>query len=419
MRALVVLSLLAASLTATEKGIKGKRVKIDFTPGSQLAKRHPVHTLGDVLELGGKKLEVVRKGNRITVGRKPVRAGKIHKWRLGGRNFAIRFVDDAGTYHSGEAIRFNVGGHEVRILDANCDGRYEIEKDVFLAYGSTVACPLEEELVLLGTRVRIWSLAEDGLRLRVNVDLVHGESQQRATVAAINWHRVHHGLPHVDLDQALSRACTAHAKYLALNNWTGLTDPHAQNLGPKGASKEGAEAARSSVIQRRTPKGSVSQFWRTFYHRIPLMAAGLRPIGVNAEPGNISVVHVAGYSEGQRAEPWIFAEPVCVPADGSTLMNPRAVTELPKDPVPNLGERGACLMLMFRTPVTEFGGELIQAGKKRRPVKVLVANAAEYFGLVHGLVPEQPLKAATWYEVRYRWKKNGQPEGKTVRFRTQ
>jgi len=91
------------------------------------------------------------------------------------------------------------------------------------------------------------------------------------------------GLSLVRLDPELSRACQSHARYLALNH----LHPAAQGMGVHhqdadlpGASPEGAQAAKESVIAvMLNPQMCVENWMATLYHRIPLLRPDLERIG--------------------------------------------------------------------------------------------------------------------------------------------
>lgn len=258
-----------------------------------------------------------------------------------------------------------------------------------------------------------------------------GSKSQVAATVAINRLRTSQGLPPVRLDDALSAGCTAHAKYLALNGWTGRTNPHSQNLGPKGASPEGAASAARSIVGGGAPDAAIEGFWRTYYHRICLMSPLLRRIGLNAEPPDLSVVDVAGGYGDQvgipgagkagEADPadkaWEF--PILVPADGSVGLPLQAVAEMPADPVTNFGQRGIPLMAFFPpgATVTAFEGVLEDAGRGVR-LPVLKADPGDV-PFVRGAVPEKPLHGKTWYRATFTWTVDGKPGKRAIRFRTQ
>ena len=191
--------------------------------------------------------------------------------------------------------------------------------------------------------------------------LDHTASQIEA-LFAVNRYRAQNGLPPVVLDDKLSKACEAHAEYLRVNHWSGFTDPHSQASGAKGASPEGATAARRSCIMKAAAAPSVEGFWRTYYHRLPLMSALLARVGIN-RGALLSVIDCA--ERDGSLEGWDV--PVCVPCDRSVGLIPRSFIEAPQEPVKDLASRGTPLMMVFpaRCKVTEFGGRLFEVMRKR------------------------------------------------------
>jgi hypothetical protein len=105
----------------------------------------------------------------------------------------------------------------------------------------------------------------------------------RLEVAAINRVRQLVGLLPVIVDEELSKACQAHADYIALNDGHPDLEEgkiHEQNDKLPGASPEGKRAARDSLINRGgEATAGVATFLATFYHRIPLLDPSLSRIG--------------------------------------------------------------------------------------------------------------------------------------------
>ncbi len=105
-------------------------------------------------------------------------------------------------------------------------------------------------------------------------------------VGALNEvNRIRHiaGLDSVSLSKELSKGCSLHAKYLAINKGNpkiqGL-NAHKEYKSLKGATLEGMKAGKNSVINYIMPKESVAGWEATFYHRIPLLQPKLKEIGI-------------------------------------------------------------------------------------------------------------------------------------------
>lgn len=411
--------------------------KLSSPPHSQMAKRVPLHKVEDMLHIGAASFPVARRGKDLLIARKPdgppvitISPGKVGTWTIKEgevrRKVSLDFLrDDTGAwrYYSPKTPFYEIAGIEVRLVDIDCDGRYDdFDADGYTAFGSHVVCPLRKEIILGAVHVAIRSLAPDGMIMSATVAPLEGTPSQLAGLARINELRTKHGLPPVTLEPDLCRGCTLHAEYLQMNHWNGWTYPREQNLGPKGASKEGERAANRSIIHLMDSKRAVDIFWRTYYHRIDLISPALSRIGINAHPAHLSVVDVAQVNKGWKDEPWIWADPIFVPCDGATGFPCAASAETPREPVPDLGSRGTPLMVSFRSPfvkITDFCGTLVEPKNKREiPVPVLVADQWNRYH-TFGIVPERPLKTQTWYRVTYSWVCEGKRGAKRINFQTE
>jgi uncharacterized protein YkwD len=102
-------------------------------------------------------------------------------------------------------------------------------------------------------------------------------------VAQVNAARKNAGLKPVHLDVELSRGCQSHARYLALNHRRvgaqGL-NVHREDTDLPGASREGVQAAKESVIALvLDPQSCVENWMATLYHRVPLLEPNLERVG--------------------------------------------------------------------------------------------------------------------------------------------
>ncbi len=120
----------------------------------------------------------------------------------------------------------------------------------------------------------------------------YDESLEEFLIAQVNAARKHAGLSPVRLDPELSRGCLAHARYLALNQGQAAVrglGVHRQDAGLPGASKEGAKAAKESVIAvLLDPRSCVDGWMATLYHRIPILTPNLQRVG-------FGLAHVEGH----------------------------------------------------------------------------------------------------------------------------
>ncbi len=440
----------APAAPGAEQELHGKRITLAEPPHSQLAAGHPVHPLGKELCVGGESFAVAAEGGRLRVAPKPglepsieITPGKPERvsWTAGDakRGVLLTFSrDEAGAWDwwASEAVKFQVAGEDFRLYDADGDGLYgDFARDGWSTGETDQVIPLAREFPLGATLVSIRSIDPDGGRIVAETAALPGTVPQVAAVVLANRLRASNGLPPAVLDGKLSAGCTSHADYLAANGWGGKTSPHAQNLGPKGASPEGAAAAARSDIQHDPPDVALRDFWRTFYHRVGLMGPALDRMGVNAEPPDLAVVDIArGYGEGVTVPgvglireltgaAWPWTDPVFVPADGSAGLPLAAFPELPKGPVPDFGSRGIPLMALFRgfSRVTGFKGTLEELGKKDPvPVPVLAADSSLY-PFAFGVVPAAPLHPRASYRAVFNWHSVDEDGDfrRTIRFRTE
>jgi uncharacterized protein YkwD len=106
----------------------------------------------------------------------------------------------------------------------------------------------------------------------------------KKALAKVNAWRANAGLKPVELDDALSRGCLKHARYLVINEGhpklQGLS-AHDEDLQLPGASEEGQKAGKASDIGigDYEPIDSVDAWMATLYHRVPILEPNLQRIG--------------------------------------------------------------------------------------------------------------------------------------------
>ena len=423
--------LLIALYVPAQKPARGRSVAVAGRLGSQLHGWEPCRVVVKELQIGGQKIATRLQGKLLLIARSPgakptmrVRSGKRVSWKVGPQKIGALFFRDADKrwfVQTGDAILHEVAGVKIRLLDVDLDGRFdEFDEDGYTIGDSGAVHKLRETFVLGDSKVRVSSISKDGLTLKFRTERLAGNAPQLAALARINELRGRHGLAWVELDPKTARGCTEHARYLAINNWTGWTNPHDQSLGEKGKTPAGLLAARRSVIMKASPSQCVDSCWLTWYHRIGLMSAGLNKVGINAEQTDIGVVDVSQHYEAARTKEWPWREPAFVPGDGAIAFPTRAISEKPMEPVPKLGTRGTPLMAVFRRPrtVRGFSGSLYRVLKRgRRKVKTL-APRKEQFASAFGIIPARPLEGDTAYEAEFEWEQSGKAQRRTIRFRT-
>ncbi len=421
-------ALLVSTLLITEAG------KLADAPRSQLKGRQAHWPLGgeDRLTLGDSNFRVSIVGSALRIAlqagavpRKTVRPGKCYglRYQFGGgqqRRMNVGFIreyDNTWSWYCADVRVVWLGTQMIRLVDANGDGRFTIREDGYLVPGARTVCPLANKLILGATEVRILTLSDNGKHLRVAERALSGSKSQLTALRAINRLRAENGLPGVDLSDDLSAGCTAHARYLAANHWSGTTSPHTEAARSSGYSKQGADAAVSSVIMNASHEAAIPSSWRRWLDRRHMMDPGLLRVGISAEPGDVSVIDVRA-KDLERSE-WSW--PICAPADGAIDIPVAAMREISTKTVKNFGTRGFPIMAMFRKSPghdAEFQGTLVAIIKGRsRKVRTMIGDRGN-FPLLYGIVPEKPLRAGTDYVAMLEWRAGTEVTKRVIRFRT-
>jgi hypothetical protein len=319
--------------------------------------------------------------------------------------------------------RYAVAGTTVTLVDGNLDGRFgDLGHDGWIAGETGFVLPFGAPAVLGRSRVTFERIEPDGASMTALVEPLAGSESQLAALETLNRLRVEQGMLPAELCPATSGACTEHARYLQANGWTGYSNPHDEDPSKPGYTATGRDAARRSVIMNDPAATTIAAFWRTWYHRTPVLSPRLTRIGIAADPPGITVLDVGDvHREEETDARW--RDPVCLPADGATgvpvAFFPRG--EKPDEPDAAAGRRGIPLMLVFasRTPgATAFAARLVElrAGKEV-PVPVLVGDPRAQTETL-GCVPEAPLTADTAYRATFTFTRDGRSDTRVVRFRT-
>jgi hypothetical protein len=206
------------------------------------------------------------------------------------------------------------------------------------------------------------------------------ESYQSQIVTRINEYRVSAGLAPVRLDDALNAACVLHARYITANDVRMDVDftPHEENPKFPGYTPEGKKAAENSIIINAVePEKTVDYWMGTTFHRIPVLAPGLKSIGAGyAEGGRYKCVTLVDiFSDVGPADRDIVVYPgkgqKGVPV-GFGLMNERVKIIEHPDPMPQDTDKvaGYPITVMFtrNQKVTCAAAVLKDAPGKRVPV---------------------------------------------------
>ena len=405
--------------------LRGRPWKVRAPFGAQFRPGGAVQVVGAALEIDGETFAVEPADHVLRVALTPgapasrrVQSGGTVRfaWKRDGtsRGRELRFLqraDGSWQYHTTQAMQFKVAGASIVLVDANADGRYELGQDGWAPVDISVVGPLVPRFVLGRVVVEVEALEVDGSELRVRTTPVEGAAMQLEGLELVNRLRVANGLQPMELDAELCKGCTDHALYLERHDWSGFTNPHAQDQGSEGATPEGARAAQGAAIRAAPIPASIDSFYRTYYHRIDLMTPSQVRLGINGEVPRISILHASAPSAAASgAAPVTF-----VPADRSTGVPTTSHLEAPREPVADLGSRGFPLMAWLPEGATDFGGELHLRGSKQTAVEVFVVPPERGVG---GLVPKKPLQGGTLYEATFRWRVGDREEKHTIRFTT-
>jgi hypothetical protein len=236
------------------------------------------------------------------------------------------------------------------------------------------------------------------------------------TLKDLNAVRKAAGLRPVVLDPKLSKACLAHAEYLAKNFDPAKVkefNPHVESPRLPGYSQAGAKAARASEVQmgygqRGNPK-VIAGYMDCFFHRIRLIRPDLERIGFGHTTfrGDWFVV-VLDAKTGRAAGRGKFQKPVLYPPDeGTGIPLAFSENEIP-NPIPpeGRGER-AGFPITVSFPVADKVTRVTASLKdgKNKPVAVWLSTPekpANKPGIQHNsicLIPKEKLLPNTTYKV--------------------
>ena len=243
----------------------------------------------------------------------------------------------------------------------------------------------------------------------------------RLMVEKLNAMRRLAGLRAVELDEALSRACHLHARYLVTNS----AHPKAQGLGAHveleelpGYTAEGAKAATTSnIFWGRDIAGSVDLWMAGLYHRIPFLRPNLKRIGLGYE-GEVVVLDVISGDAG-----YDYAS-VAYPGDGQANVPTEFGVEIP-NPLPKGAPSAAGYPITLQFPlvakVMGVEADLIDSGGAKiefhlsdpeRPATSFPQQNAIC------LIPAKPLAANTTYKVSIKANVDGREVRKSWSFST-
>jgi hypothetical protein len=301
-------------------------------------------------------------------------------------------------------IEVALGRLRLVFCDVDGNGRYdEVDVDGWTVEGQTHLVPLERPFVVGATRVEV-SFDEENKRVTwTSEDLSAPPAIVRA-LETLNARRLQNGLVPLWLDEAASKRCALHARYMQLND----EQTHEEDPGRPGYTEEGARAGMSSSLGGSEDLADMAdRICRQFFHRFSALDAQTGAFGLAAAHG-YSLVDGASV---KSPRPW--PDPVLIPAPGSRDQPLSfATTERPLA-YPEGATPGFPITLQFHggaDPRVEKA-ELWKLGRKPVPVEIWTswpgnpANAMfpqNYASIC--LIPRSPLspRAAYRVEVTYR-----------------
>ena len=422
-----------------EHVLKSTAVTLEPHFGTQSKDLTPFRRLGETLRIGEHEFQVWRKRKGIAVQKV---AGRAASHTVAAARTVRLVFKSGGSKAPGASVHlrpagkdrwewaivsargFEVNGSRFLLVDVDADGAHDgFGTDGVVVPGVGVMLPLAREMIFGTTQLTFVELATDGSTAKVKVKRLAGTKEQLDAVALINGLRARHGLPGVRIDRKLSKACSAHARYLRKNGWTGYSNPHSENKGSRGYSADGHEAAQRSLIMGEGHGRAIRAFWRTFYHRLDLSDPRLDRVGISTGVGGLSVIDARGALAGNDEAGAGWKDPTLVPADGASGV-PHAFCDAGEQPqpVPAPASRDFPLVALFAPDnwdVEDFSGRLVRLdGRKWVPVRTLKPEQRD-FPRAFGLVPASKLAPASTYRVTYTFERHGTVETVTATFRTE
>lgn len=274
-----------------------------------------------------------------------------------------------------------------------------------------------------------------------------GSGPAAAAVAHLNRIRKKSpaGLSPVSVEESLSEGARRHALYLARHpdQAAAWPDAHEEYADREGFSAEGAWAGAHSVIAPgvASAEESIDAWMGTFYHRLPLLDAGLVRIGFALE-GGVAVLDAGSLVEppqgtsleGENLAKSPLGPAVVVwPPDGMTAVPTRFLPELP-NPVPGEDQSkfGYPITVQFPWAVhdarVEFRITLHEGGPEGKAVDCHVSTPSSPTNPEIApdnawcLIPRSPLRPAQAYcvaiELTVTDRRGPQVERFVSRFRT-
>jgi len=345
--------------------------------------------------------------------------------------------DGAWVYRNVTQLLVQIESEQFAIIDANGNGVYnEPGVDGMAWQGETYFFPLP------AASERWCSAAQDFTGFQMGPwgenAAVHGRPLATAAAAAlpvlkgVNEERVKVGLTPRPEDVKLSADLQKHCAYMAANG----TLCHPEDKGKPGYSAEGNAAGMRSILGQGTPAPALAiRMVQTYFHRQDVIRPGTVGFGVGYD-GRFGGIDGRTNCGKVPATFW----PVLCPVPGQTGLATTYAKEMP-DATPGDNEAGYPITAYFGTGNLKLTSHTLKAagpaGSGVLPVALPKTPAtgetvecyvfdpktgasADMTGFQHCvcIIPKDPLKPNTEYEVTLNVEVDGKPWTKTWRFST-
>jgi hypothetical protein len=253
-------------------------------------------------------------------------------------------------------------------------------------------------------------------------------------VKKLNANRKSAGLAAVVLDDKLSKACLAHGRYLAKNFDPDKLDgfnPHREDPKLPGYTRDGDLAARRSEISFNAGDGAgaipaLDGLFACFFHRLSMIHPNLTRIGVGYVVVKDRHFLVLDARSGRAANRGDSRKPVVYPGHKSKDVPREFAGNESPDPLPPDGrgkKAGFPITATFpdRARVTKASAVLEENDK---PIPCWVSSPEkpaykrEFQFNTICLIPKEPLKAKTTYQVTVKATVDGKLLSRTWSFTT-
>jgi len=251
------------------------------------------------------------------------------------------------------------------------------------------------------------------------------DTEIRKCLDLVNAARKASGLDEVRVSPKLSIGCGNHAKYMVLNRGNPKIEglkAHEEDKSLKGYTPEGAAAAESSVMHFVKPSLAVEGWLSTFYHRVPLLQANLKEVGIGYYTEKDYTVAVLDCVSGTDGE--VKKEVVFFPEDGQKGLPIEFYPEVP-NPIPekHKGKAGSPVTVMFamekkvkdvRISLSDARGKAVESfiSTPEKPA----TTEPQWNSIV--LIPQRPLMKSSDYTVELSCEVDGKKFSRKWGFQT-